>query len=215
MPPRSLFDTVNDITSVVEWSDNNSLNDSFSDSSDSDNCHSSGAVVVGLSATFAATSTTAPQQQEQREDQQEPSKRQKRRPGVVSFVPSDDVIYDVLHVHDYTPEEKEACWYNKYDMRFFKKDAKAGATLLMMGGLTDGDTEEYCKRGLEWRTPEGSRKRRQTRLASIVAVLNEQDDLVQQYGHSNEYDISQAYHSYTIQSRLEACARGVMDARDA
>ena len=210
MPPRSLFDNVNDITSVVEWADN-SLDDlSFSDS-DSDNCHG---VVVGLSATFAATSTT-PQQEQQREERDDaPSKRQKRRPGVVSFVPSDDIVYDVLHVHDYTEEEKEACWYNKYDMRFFKKDAKAGATLLMMGGLSE-DSTDYCRRGLEWRTPEGSRKRRQTRLTSIVAVLKEQDDLLEQYGHINDYDISQAYHSHTIQSRLEACARGVMDARDA
>ena len=200
MPPRSFFDDANDITSVIEWSD---LDHSAS-SGENDDC--------GFVAT-ATTSLPLTSQVEQEDDHQAPSKRQRVRG--VTFAPSKTLenVTEVLHIKDYSWEERNACWFNRHDMKFFKKDAKVGATLWMMGGL-EHDTKDYCKRGLEWRTPEGSKKRRQTRLNAIVAVLKEQEEMLDDLGYVADEELAQVYHNFTIQSRIEATTRGVMDARD-
>ena len=129
-----------------------------------------------------------------------------KKQRTVAFSPQVE-IRDHLHISDISHNEKHHAWYNRDDMKFFKKDARHASELFASGQL-QRDNEEYCRRGVEFRSPMAARQRRQERYAAILAVLDEQNDVDQEA-------LRETYNCFTIRSRVEACARGAVDARDA
>lgn len=112
----------------------------------------------------------------------------------VSFSPGAAVhLGAVMHIDDYSDAEKCDCWYQAQEMREIRKEVKD--TIVLMNQMvhideimvTTGDDDddddnndnEYdnatvTTRGLEGKTRAGKRHRRETRLASLAAVFDEQ-----------------------------------------
>mmetsp|Transcript_4289 Transcript_4289/g.7154 ORF Transcript_4289/g.7154 Transcript_4289/m.7154 type:complete len:225 (+) Transcript_4289:131-805(+) len=81
-------------------------------------------------------------------------------------------IRSTTHINDMTDEEVASAWFNRREMMTIKR-ALATEVKFMVAGKTTGPNT--TSRGLEFRTKEGSAKRRANKLDSIHAVLDEQD----------------------------------------
>ena len=97
----------------------------------------------------------------------------------------------VLHINNYTDEEIEATWYSDSDYAMMKADNRYTAQLFV-SGMVQGDDDQYCRRGLESYTPDGSRRRKSNRAAATAAVLDEQDEQFDEGVFEPEY-IAQVY----------------------
>jgi hypothetical protein len=82
-------------------------------------------------------------------------------------------VHDVGHIDDYSYEQISKIWYNDEDTAATK--AECADTVRLMIAQQPIDTNTYCSRGLEYRTPEGLRRRQRNKLIAIDAVLDEQD----------------------------------------
>ena len=144
-----------------------------------------------------------------------PSKPLKRQ-RTVAFSPdkTTDQVYNIPNLHEYSVEEVTACWYSQVDMKTFKKEAKHAALMFATGSLLH-DTDEFCRRGTEWRTRDGAKHRKRNKEQAMVAVLEEQALMTKQYGSVKAEILGQVYQCFTRESRDEARGRGVLDARDA
>jgi hypothetical protein len=81
-------------------------------------------------------------------------------------------IRSTTHINDMSDEEVARAWFGRRDMMSIKR-ALATEVKCMVAGQTSGP--DTTGRGLEFRTKEGSSKRRANKLNSIHAVLDEQD----------------------------------------
>ena len=81
--------------------------------------------------------------------------------------------YDVMSRKDYTPEEVDASWFTPTDMRRMRRDAKNDAKRLLEAAKSDRfpPGSSVSIRGLEWRTKEGVKRKRQTRTNTYHAVF--------------------------------------------
>jgi hypothetical protein len=122
-------------------------------------------------------------------------------------------IREVMHVHDYSIEEKRDVWYQKFELDFQKQEVQETIRLIMQGCL-NVDTNEHCARGLELRTRIGARKRRVNKLRVLAAVLDEQDVQFELSIIDNEM-IAETYQRLSRGCKNEAIARGKLDRDDA
>ena len=91
----------------------------------------------------------------------------------ISF--NEDVyVQETHHINDFTDEEILRYWFAKRDYQKMKMDFTQTVKLISLGRFS-GDTEEHCARGLEYRTREGSHKRKLNKLTALCAVLDEQE----------------------------------------
>ena len=91
----------------------------------------------------------------------------------ISF--NEDVyVQETHHINDFTDEEILRYWFAKRDYQKMKIDFTTTVKLISLGRFS-GDTEEHCARGLEYRTREGSHKRKLNKLTALCAVLDEQE----------------------------------------
>jgi hypothetical protein len=111
---------------------------------------------------------------------------------------------------DYTKDEFEACWYSrsKEEFEHMKRDVECTVDMIERGCVIDN--REYCERGLESKTKEGSRLRHQQRKKAIATVLGKQLSQ-QQKGKRNEHRIAAAYQDCSYQCKLSAYITGVSD----
>jgi hypothetical protein len=81
-------------------------------------------------------------------------------------------IRSTIHCNDMTDEEVFGSWYSRREMMAIKKSMSTEIKC-----MTDGRPfpDEGTTRGLEFRTREGSDRRKANKLNSIHAVLDEQD----------------------------------------
>lgn len=84
------------------------------------------------------------------------------------------IMHNVLHLDDYSDEEVAACWFDNDGVHRFKTDLKLTMKLIEIGDLSY-DTEEHCRRGTEYRTPNGAQKRKRNKAVALDAVLDEQE----------------------------------------
>jgi hypothetical protein len=139
-------------------------------------------------------------------DEPKPKLVQKRRN--VSYLPL-VMIKAHLHFQDISEEEHDAVWYKKHDYARMKQECIPLVKLVMKGRYT-GDDNERCFRGLEYRTVEGSNKRRLNKCKAIQSVLVAQDN----YG--NDYDaIRTEYRKMSEVPQEEAYILGLEDAKEA
>ena len=108
------------------------------------------------------------------------SENKKTNKKSVSFHESATFRY-TIPLNEYTKEEINGCWFSKEEVEATRSDAKFAANLIDDGHL-EQDTEEYCRRGLEYHTTLGSFRRSRLQNASCEAVLDEQDVQYDQYG---------------------------------
>jgi hypothetical protein len=124
---------------------------------------------------------------------------------------SEVFVIDVLHIMDYSAEEKQATWFVGNDMRFFKNECR-GSAALMNNGVSE--SAELCFRGLEARTRDGALRRRRNKIDARAAVFMEQD-LQEDEGVFDEEAIADVYYEYTEHCHVAANMIGLQDERDA
>jgi hypothetical protein len=78
-----------------------------------------------------------------------------------------------LHINDYSDEELHATWLNADDMQSIRREIRCTVEMMRWGDTFDEN--EYSRSGLEHRTSDGSRIRRENQSAAVNAVLDEQD----------------------------------------
>jgi len=121
-------------------------------------------------------------------------------------------VYDVICLDDYTPEELSDAWYDRDDMIRMKEAARSDAKLLDSGMLPKKGGITF--RGLEHRTREGAKRKRQHRMNAWGAVFCEidfqkEDEMI------DEETIADAYFMYSekcAEAAYEVAKRDALDA---
>jgi hypothetical protein len=113
-----------------------------------------------------------------------------------------------------TQEEVESIWYQEDDTKIILAMAKVTVKMMMKGEPCDD--EDYCSRGLEGKTPAGSKRRQKNKMKVRKALLDEQDiqreegvndpEYLAQVSRKNSEDIIQQAHSQGLRDEQEALA---------
>jgi hypothetical protein len=83
-------------------------------------------------------------------------------------------IRKALHIHNYSDDEVQACWYDVDERKAIRNNVKFAVGLLM-DGMLEEDNECHCQRGLEVHTQKGAERRLLNKCAAREAVLTEQE----------------------------------------
>ena len=114
----------------------------------------------------------------------------------VSF--SDRVkVRKCLHASSYTSQEKKATWYDKIEFESIRDDIDMAVYFISTGMLEMGDTDQYCKRGLECRTPDGMESKTLHKLEAWKVVLEEQEKNIKRRKNNNKKNILLSPISFT------------------
>lgn len=124
----------------------------------------------------------------------------------------------VLNIDDYSEHEKFECWFQADEMRQIRREVKDTLSLMNRNLIID----ENCKldgspisiRGLEGKTKAGKRHRRETRLASLAAVFDEQT-LQEMDGVTDPLMIALAYSEYSYPMQVAAFQRASIYQKEA
>merc|ERR1712194_453545 len=114
----------------------------------------------------------------------------------VSF--DDNVVsttYDVESLADFTVQEIKDAWYDGHDLRRMKREVRTDARLFMESG-DDLDHDIVCFRGLESRTRQGMKQKKQNRINTYTAVFLE-IDFQEEVGFIDEDAIARACSIYS------------------
>jgi hypothetical protein len=122
-------------------------------------------------------------------------------------------VMGVLHLDDFSDEEVQACYCDDTEFMSMKTDVKVTAKLVEMGDLPN-DTSNYCRRGTEYRTGEGARRRLFNKKGGRDVVFDEQDaqwdcDIFDQDA------IASLYVAATRHCQIEAHRLALQDEREA
>jgi hypothetical protein len=191
MAPRSFFDDENDLTPIQLASPQHACTTSSTTSTTYPSLDS----VAGAAPVISPT--------------QSPSRR-----TVTFSCTRMEQIHDVLHYRDFTMDEKSDCWYNGWEVKYFKQESKYMANMFSAGAITE-DTDDFCRRGLEARNRAGKQERRRIKNDCLFTVLREQALMLEDEGCIDSESLRDVYHSFTFQSRMEAFARATSDAYEA
>jgi hypothetical protein len=138
----------------------------------------------------------------------EASSPKRKRCRGVTFAPALEVVRSTIHIHDYTTDEKRACWYDTYDWEVFRAERRIVLQRMEKGmKLNPG---KHCTRGLEARTKLGCRRRHMAMVGAVHGILDEQDAQFRR-GFVNPDVISHIYIMITRKSRAAAADRGLED----
>ena len=78
-----------------------------------------------------------------------------------------------VRIQDLPQDEREAVWYTEGDTKIILAMAKVTVKMMMKGEPCDD--VDYCSRGLEGKTPTGSKRRQKNKLRVRKALLEEQE----------------------------------------
>ena len=129
----------------------------------------------------------------------------------VSFVPT-LTTHVVMNRDEYTPEEMQMSWFGRNELRQMKEAAKSEAKLVQSGILIESD--DVSVRGLENKTADGARRRRQNRLHAYAAVFFEMENQ-HDMGYVDEDAIADVYCNYSEHCYASAQMIAMRDAEDA
>jgi len=113
-------------------------------------------------------------------------------------------------LQDLRPEEKEAVWYTENDTKIILAMAKVTVKMMMKGEPCDD--VDYCSRGLEGKTPVGSKRRQKNKLRVRKALLEEQEIQREEGVFDPEY-LSQVSIKYSADVVKEAHNTALKDER--
>ena len=114
-----------------------------------------------------------------------------------------------LHLNDYTDEEIQASWLNQDDMVRIRQDRRCTLEIIRNGG--EWDDSKYCRRGLEYATPEASLARKELRRAARDKVLQEQALQLRATRSLDMELLAEAYNEYSHNARVSAYVVGLSD----
>jgi hypothetical protein len=117
---------------------------------------------------------------------------------------------EMRHIKDFSQEEIEAVWMEARDYQMIKAIVKTTVIMMMKGERIPEDDEDFCTRGLEFRTRAGSRIRSRNKLRARSAVLNEQD-LQSDENFSDPQFIAMACMEESLEGREAAHVRALYD----
>lgn len=123
-------------------------------------------------------------------------------------------VRPIVHVNNMCDDEIADVWYNKTECQDMKR-SMALTVKMISAGLFQGDDDEHCARGLEYRTRAGATRRRENKVNALDAVLDEQD---RQRGRGMEPDdeaIRQCFLDENLHCRLAALEKGIADQEEA
>jgi hypothetical protein len=121
-------------------------------------------------------------------------------------------VQRVLHVADYTKEERTATWYTESEVAAMKEHTKESAKILDTLGLRKcAANTDFCCRGLEQQTREGSKRRSQHKIRAIQVVLLEQK-LQKKSGVPDPHNLAFLYLSESRHCQVLAHEMGKEDA---
>lgn len=132
----------------------------------------------------------------------------------------------VLNIDDYTETERCECWYQLDEMREIRRDVKDTVALMnrnvpmhelsrFSDGMNDADIDAtITTHGLEGKTRAGKRHRKETRLASLAAVFDEQT-LQEMDGVCDPTMIAMAYAEYSYPMQVAAFQRAAQYQKEA
>lgn len=84
-------------------------------------------------------------------------------------------VREIEHINDMDDDEVDDIWYSRGDYKDMKAKYSITARMMARGWNIPEDDPEHCTRGLEYRTPEGSRARQLNKITSLTRVLDEQE----------------------------------------
>jgi hypothetical protein len=118
-------------------------------------------------------------------------------------------VHEVPHLKDLPEEELRATWYDQADFEAIKQSMIV-TIRLMMANKPIGSDGDQCTRGLEFRTPAGSKIRKMSKMGAVTAVWNEQ---VSQWknGRNDDKAIAEVYIKHGINSNKAARVVGIQD----
>ena len=111
-------------------------------------------------------------------------------------------------LQDLTDEEKEAVWYTESDTKIILAMAKVTVKMMMRGEACDD--VDYCSRGLEGKTPAGSKQRQKNKLRVRKALITEQEMQREEGVHDPEY-LAQVSIKNSLDVRMHAHKVAVRD----
>jgi hypothetical protein len=139
--------------------------------------------------------------------------RSKRDPNRrVRFSPMVKVVR-VIHLNDFEDHEIDDCYYTKNDFERIKADLKLTVRLMELGKLEE-DTIEFCRRGTEYRTPQGARSRALNKEVARGALLDEQESQWEKDSFDPDA-LARIYHDSSKHCALEAYELGKRDEEEA
>ncbi|CAJ1952258.1 unnamed protein product [Cylindrotheca closterium] len=119
-------------------------------------------------------------------------------------------VHEILSIHDYTPSEITATWYDEDEM-----DRITQKCLKILQKLESTSTTKYCVRGLETHTTLGSIGKRKNRAAAYRAVLREQERPWKENEETSSQEaIANAYRCTTSSSQMWAQVVGTRDQQE-
>jgi hypothetical protein len=140
-----------------------------------------------------------------------PAKKEERRRVTFNTRVS---VRPMIHVNDISDEVIRDVWFCSDDFTNMKKGF-ARTVKLISFGVYQGDDDEHCARGLEYRIRAGALARRENKLSGLEAVLDEQDRQEVSCGVVNDELIRRAFLNVNFQCRLSALERGIKDQDEA
>lgn len=121
----------------------------------------------------------------------------------------DVYVQETHHINDFTDEEIFLCWFDKRDYANMKMEFASTVKMITLGRF-NGDTEEHCARGLEYRTREGAHKRKLNKLTALCAVLDEQERQ-RLHGEWSDEKISECYIRAGAKSQIVSHRLALLD----
>jgi hypothetical protein len=118
-------------------------------------------------------------------------------------------IHEVASLDDYTDEERHQTWFTRTEFAEIKTSYRDLIHRMSQRECIQ-DTDNCSIRGLEGRSHAGSKNRQNIIVASIVAVLNEQD-LQKSEGRNDPDTLAIAYRVHSYHSLQAACIMGRRD----
>lgn len=109
------------------------------------------------------------------------------------------VVHEHLCRDDYSETEHRQTWYSKKELSAIKRDTKKTITWIM-GGM-NGNSDVFCPKGLEAKTPTNLRKHKLHKEEAIRTVLKAQEN--PSYKTDPEW-VAKAYATYSAPSMQEA-----------
>ena len=83
---------------------------------------------------------------------------------------------EIKHVNQYSDEEFQMIWMIPEEYQIIRAMVKATVLTMMKGEVIPKDDEDFCTRGLEYKTKAGSKARTEYKMKTRFAVLNAQEE---------------------------------------
>ena len=122
-------------------------------------------------------------------------------------------IQEGLHISDFTPSEKYACYYSREEYKEMRKDIRYVLKVYTNSPhlfLKDSNSKNFCLRGLEDKLHQ--QRQKDLRSAARLAVFSEQQ-IQQELCVTNESMIRNVYMEYSYRCAEDARQRGIDDER--